>query len=176
MAKFLDTEGLTHIINDYLKPGFNDIYKSGAVKNKLKIISTTATINGITFTVNSDYSITVTGSISDSSTNAIFNLGDYTAEIGDLLCSGLDEANSKAYVYARSGSSSTATTNVRPIVNDIGINRIYAIAVLGTYTGTINLTFKPMICTEDAYRISKSYSPCILATTNDIDDVWNNSY
>lgn len=175
MSKFLDLNGVEHIINDYLKPGFDDIYKSGAVKNKLKITSTTATINGITFTVNEDYSITVTGSIIDSLVNAIFNLGEYTAETGDLLCSGLDTPDSKAYVYARGGSTSTTTTTVYPIRNDVGINRIYAIAVLGTYTGTINLTFKPMICTEDAYRISKSYSPCILATTNDIDGVWNNA-
>ena len=132
--------------------------------NKFQVTATTTTVNGITFTVNADKTITATGSIADSSKNAIFTMGTYTAVSGDVLSEGFTEANSKAYVYARGGSTSLTTVPYRAIAaGDIGVEREYACAIIANTVGQVNITFKPMICNSDIYAKSGVYQPYALS-------------
>jgi hypothetical protein len=134
---------------------------NGGGINKFQVTATTTTINGITFTVNADKTITATGSIADSTQgNAIFTLGAYTAVSGDVLSEGLGEANSKAYIYARGGSTSLAYVTYNKILaGDIGVQRSYACVITSGTVGQVNITFKPMICNSDSYAKSGVYQP-----------------
>ena len=131
----------------------------GGAKNKLQNTAISDTVNGVTFTVNSDFTVSVSGAVDSSHDNAIFNINTYAAETGDVLCSGLGSGNANAYVYARGGSVSTTNNDGNQIpAGDIGVSRIYAIAILKS-AGAVNLTFKPMICAKSAWDISHAYQP-----------------
>ena len=140
---------------------------NGGGINKLQVTATTTTVNVITFTVNPDKSITATGSITDNTQNAIFTIGAYTAVSGDVLSEGLEEANSKAYVYARGGSTSLANATYKEILaGDIGVERNYACVITGTTVGQVNITFKPMICNSDSYAKSGVYQPYAMSNAD----------
>lgn len=128
--------------------------------NKFQVTATTTTVNGITFTVNSDKTITATGSIADSSKNAIFPIGSYSAVSGDVLSEGFVEANSKAYIYTRGSSTNLIAAPYREILaDDIGVQRSYACVITADTIGQVNITFKPMICNSDSYAKSGVYQP-----------------
>jgi hypothetical protein len=128
--------------------------------NKFQVTATSTTINGITFTVNADKTITATGSIADSSKSAIFTIGTYTAVSGDVLSEGFTEASRNAYVYARGGSTFLTTVPYRAIdAGDIGVQREYACAITSNTVGQVNITFKLMICNSDIYAKSGVYQP-----------------
>lgn len=134
---------------------------NGGGINKLQVTATTATFNGITFTVNPDKSITATGSIADSTQgSAILTIGAYTAVSGDVLSEGFEEANSKAYIYARGGSTNLSNAPYKAILaGDIGVQRNYACVITADTVGQVNITFKPMICNSDTYAKSGVYQP-----------------
>ena len=142
------------------KNNISSLTQYGGGINKFQVTATSATINGITFTVNADKTITATGSIADSSKNTIFTIGTYTAVSGDVLSEGFTEARHNAYVYARGGSTALTTAPYRAIdAGDIGVQREYACAILGSTVGQVNITFKPMICNSDIYAKSSVYQP-----------------
>lgn len=115
------------------------------------------TIGGITYTLNSDMSISISGTRA-STGNAIFNLADYTAVNGDLMSQGTVGVQG-VFFYARSGSSSCNTVGYTDIAStDVGVNRTYALAV--TAAGlTINQRYYPMICTKAAFGVSQKFVP-----------------
>lgn len=137
---------------------------NGGGINKLQVTATTTTVNGIIFTVNADKTITATGSITDNTQNAIFTIGAYTAVSGDVLSEGFVKANSKAYVYARGGSTNLASEPyIAILAGDIGVQRDYACVIRSDTVGQVNITFKPMICNSDSYAKSGVYQPYALS-------------
>lgn len=115
------------------------------------------TIGGITYTLNSDMSISISGTRSGTDA-AIFNLADYTAVSGDLMSQGTVGVQG-VFFYARGGSSSCNSIGTTLIEStDIGVNRIYALAV--TAAGlTVNQRYYPMICTKAAFCLSSAFVP-----------------
>ena len=124
----------------------------------------TCTVNGITYTFNSDKTITATGSIVDSTTNAILSLAEYTGATGDILSA---QQTGNAYIYLRGGSTSTASTLYHPWSNgDVGVARTVAVVITSTETATINKTFYPMVCTTADWQKSQGYFPYALSNVD----------
>lgn len=122
------------------------------------------TVGGITYTLNSDMSISISGTRSSEGA-AIFNLADYTAVSGDLLSQGTT-GTYNVFLYARGGSSSCNGDGYTSIAStDIGVNRTYALAV--TAAGlAVNQRYYPMICTKAAFGVSPKFVPYRLPNNN----------
>ena len=115
-------------------------------KNLLKNTATSQTINGVTFTVNADGSVTVNGT---ATAHAYFVVGKSTLSAGSYIVSGCpaNGSNSKYFVYAdHSGGTS-----------DYGSGGTFTLAetkevaptiVVRSGTTVSNLTFHPMIRLE----------------------------
>lgn len=127
----------THVLEE----NDNAILNVLGAKNLLKINATTQTLNGVTFTVNSDGSITVNGTPSTNDP-VIFWLSSANSTFSeDVLLNGLPQgASENTFSYGGSGVGAAydeklirANTNIR-----------VAIAIQPGYTAN-NLVFKPMI-------------------------------
>lgn len=137
-------------------------------KNLLNLLSaTTQTINGITFTVNSDYSITMTGT---ASATAFFSV-PVTIAPGSYYLSGMTETGgSSSYRLELRSPTATGTVN---LVNDSTTPTAWGPTT--TYTGYFNIrvasgysfgnydskTVYPMICPRWKYNISSDYVPYV---------------
>lgn len=112
---------------------------------------------GVTYTINSDFSITATGTATGGNANLILSpQGGFSIEEGQWVLSGCPAG----------GSSSTYNIAIAGTVSDIGstaefsscdsvITRIYIIE--GTTVD--DLTFRPMVCSKAAWAISQTYQP-----------------
>lgn len=133
-------------------------------KNLLNILSaTTQTINGITFTVNSDYSITMTGT---ASATAFFSI-PVTIPPGSYYFTGMTETGGSSS-YRLEFRSPTATGTVS-LLNENTTPSPWLLSA--TYTGYFNIrvasgytfgnyeskTVYPMICPRWKYNISSDY-------------------
>ena len=124
----------------------------------------TCTVNGITYTFNSDKTITATGSLADSTSNAILSLASYTGATGDILSA---QQTGNEYIYLRGGSTSTASTLYAPWSNgDVGVERTVAVVITPAETATINKTFYPMVCTTADWQKSQGYFPYALSNVD----------
>ena len=147
-----DTAALTELVD------------SGA-KNLLQHTTTTQTLNGVAFTVNTDGTIIANGTASSSAIVRLNYFSNLSIPDGNYVLSGCPSggsANSYRLDITRSPGSS---------INDIG-NGV-AFEVGGSYTpneirlvilsGTVcdNLTFKPMICSKAEWDISQAYQPYV---------------
>lgn len=123
-------------------------------KNLLKNTATTRTINGVTFTVNADKSVTVNGTATAQSN---LYLNDYSDHLrlydnAPYICSIPDGSvkNSTFWLYIRNESN----TSVKDILNDepftLNVEDDYRvlIAIAANYTAN-NLTFYPMLRRAD---------------------------
>lgn len=140
-------------------------------KNKLKFNGLSNVLhNGVSFTLNSDNSITATrieSSENDSSSNLTYNGSNVLIDAlcnGNYILSGCPEGGgSTRYDLRASAASSSPVTY---LVQDKGegivlqgrgqaTNISVQIRLRSTFTGS--LTFKPMICTEADWNVSKNY-------------------
>jgi len=137
-------------------------------KNKLMIsesVLTTypknRTVNGVTFTINSDdQTISVTGQITDNTQDATFTFGTCDTVLGDLLYEGFETANSLAYIETTTGNTKLNVNPVEPISSsDIGTGKQFRIVIDKGYVGEIDLTFKPMVCSSEDFEVSDEYVP-----------------
>lgn len=115
------------------------------------------TWNGVTFTINEDFSITVNGTATGG--NAVLVLsrpGGYTMPEGNWILSGCPSGGSTStYNITIAGTTSdTGTTGSFTSCSKVLV-RIYVIS--GTTVD--NLTFKPMVCSKAAWDISQAYQP-----------------
>jgi hypothetical protein len=115
------------------------------------------TWNGITFTINSDFSVTVDGTAAGG--NAVLVLsrtGGFSIEEGSWVLSGCPEGGSETtYNIAIAGTASDTgnTAEFTSVTNKLV--RIYVISD----TTVDSLTFKPMVCSKAAWDISQVYQP-----------------
>ena len=115
------------------------------------------TWNGVSFTINDDFSVTVDGTATGG--NAILVLsqtGGFSIEEGSWILSGCPEGGSgSSYSIAIAGTVSDTgnTAEFTSVTNKLV--RIYVIS--GTTVD--NLTFKPMVCSKAAWDISQAYQP-----------------
>lgn len=202
MSKYLDMEGLVHY-TDKIKTGLDNIIQNGT-KNLLRYdLDTLKYINStsIGWTWNDNIATSLTGkttcTLLDDMTISVTTNNDtsgaylrLTIELSVLLNIGTS--------YILSGSVGgtdgtygiyTGTSGVWDALNgpaiktyDGSFNNIYIFIRNGqTFTNKI---FYPMICTEEIYKLSKSYQPYAMtnyeltnnvATTFEIDNIWTNS-
>ena len=137
-------------------------------KNKLMIsesVLTTypnnRTVNGVTFTINSDdQTISVTGQITDNTQDATFRFGKCDIVLGDLLYEGFDTADPLAYIETITGYTKLNVHPVEPISSiDVGTDKQFRIVIDKGYVGEIDLTFKPMVCSSEDFEVSDEYVP-----------------
>lgn len=113
--------------------------------------------SGVVFTVNDDMSITANGTASGA--NAVFILsmpGGFSIEAGNWILSGCPSGGSAStYNITIAGTTSdTGTTGNFTSCSKVLV-RIYVIS--GTTVD--DLVFRPMVCSKEAWTISKAYQP-----------------
>jgi len=115
------------------------------------------TWNGVSFTINDDFSVTVDGTATgDNAVLVLSRPGGYTMPEGSWILSGCPEGGSgSSYSIAIAGTVSDTgnTAEFTSVTNKLV--RIYVIS--GTTVD--NLTFKPMVCSKAAWDISQAYQP-----------------
>lgn len=137
----------------------------GGPKNKLSWSAADKTHNGITFTVNSNGTVTANGT-NDGSANSFISIKIMTAaEIGefeDFILSGTPENSIGAYISLeeRGGSYTTyirdrgSGATVPAISTEVNVY-----IVVPKNTTVDGLIFKPMICSAAAWAVSHEYQP-----------------
>lgn len=152
-------------VDDFIRPALISLIDRGA-KNALDLSAAqTVTDNGVTFTVNTDSSITITGSATPPN-NGWFVLG-VTIPDGVYIFSGMPE----------SGGTSSYRQEIRatPRGSVIGVNDAaagnqitisaggatvyYHIRAASGYDFGAGVTVKPMLSQPNQYKISDAYVP-----------------
>ena len=146
-----------------LQAAVTSMINSGA-KNRLQITAASRTVNGITFTVNADGTVTASGT---ATANAYIQVASIPAD-GELfdgsyrLC-GCPEGGSRQSYAQYAALSSYARYDYGESVSLIptegltgGINII--IMVYSGYTAD-NVVFKPMVCKSVDYLVSPEFAP-----------------
>lgn len=144
-----------------------EVVDSGA-KNLLNGTWIKNEVDPITFTTNSDGSVSITKSATSASAcfvtmaNQSLTAGKQYA-ISDSLS---DHTNVSAVLRDSSGSTTYGNTNGTPIfaVPTTASTYKFMIRLDATYTGTI--TVYPMLCTKAAYDVSQNFAPYALPNTD----------
>ena len=115
------------------------------------------TWNGVSFTINDDFSVTVDGTATGG--NAVLVLsrpGGYTMPEGNCILSGCPSGGSAStYNIAIAGTTSdTGTTGSFTSCSKVLV-RIYVI----NGTSISNAVFRPMVCSKAVWDISQAYQP-----------------
>lgn len=123
-------------------------------KNLLKITATSQTINGVTYTINGDGTITANGTATSVAVLSIANNVDF--KYGQVLTGCPTGGSGSSYaLYIRStkfydyGSSVVITENT---------THTAAVVVYAGYTAN-NVVFHPMLCTAEDYEASPEFVP-----------------
>lgn len=176
MSKFLDLDGLSY----FAKKVKNDTYSNWTSgKNKIKpnqylYAGRTETVGEVTFTINSDYTITANSngaSIASSRTFVIYS-GTPIHIAGDIISGGI----SNQCFFRCEGSDSpyidygTSLGNATELTAPSAANVYLFIRI--NPGNAVNVTFKPMICTATDWQKSQTYFPYAMSnvelTTNKI--------
>lgn len=143
-----------------------DLIDNGA-KNRLSITATSTTTNGIAITINSDGTVTMDGvNLDKKATGAIFfQLGNMDITNGESVhLSGCPSGGSYSSGYAfyidYAGGSTLAYDEGNGATYTSNADRTIRCRII-IRSGTVidNLTFKPMVCLDDAYKISDKFVP-----------------
>lgn len=136
-------------------------------KNLLKITATSQTINGVTFTVNADQTVTVNGTNTGTGSATYVIVPNWQAILipdGDywlLGCpqgGGSDTFDIRWYRYSPNASAYDIGSGAAIHKNGNTVESNIAIVVKAGVTVN-NLTFKPMLCTAEDYAISPEFVP-----------------
>lgn len=141
-----------------ITPELIELVDSGA-KNKMQLTDSAGTsrvIDGITYTVNSDGSITANGTAASLSR---YEFATYSANSNEILSGATGGSPSTYFIYIRGGSSDYVYNGgVEILTADVGVSRSYAIVVSSGQTVN-NVVFKPMVCSKAAWDVSQKYVP-----------------
>jgi hypothetical protein len=134
-----------------------EIVDSGA-KNLLKISGTSQTVSGVTFTVNSDGSISASGT---ATSDAVFNLtANLNLQSGSYVFSpGFPNGSSGSTFFCdifNSGYSNRSVAYQERSIPDT--TKIIRFIVANGYTAN-NITLFPMVCTAANRKISAAFVP-----------------
>lgn len=163
----LSSTSTNPVQNKAVQAALAELVDSGA-KNHLKLSASTQTINGVTFTVNADQTITVTGKLATAQTRAVFWLAQ-------SLPAGFVSADRILTGCPAGGGSSTyrivCEQSVNPYGNigfDEGSGCVLkastvpvSLYISVTTHNTLNLTFSPMVCSVGDYAISNAFKPYV---------------
>lgn len=136
-------------------------------KNLLKITATSQTINGVTFTVNADQTVTVNGTNTGTGSATFILVPNQQAILipdGDYWFSGCPQGGSSATFdlrwYRYSSNASAYDMGSGAAIHKSGNTTDSNIAIVVKAGVTVNnITFKPMLCTAEDYAISPEFVP-----------------
>jgi len=152
-------EALAELIDSSAKNRlpFNDLAAIKAMNTGGTWDGNAYTWNGVTFTVNSDFSVTADGTATgDNAVLVLSRTGGFSIEEGSWILSGCPEG----------GSATTFNIAIAGTVSDTGntaeftavMSKLVRIYVISGTTAD-GLIFKPMICSKAAWNISQAYQP-----------------
>lgn len=131
-------------------------------KNKLENKLTTKTVQGITYTVNADGSITAAGTATAQSVVYITEQAGFTGlKAGKYVLSGVTDGNA-ADTYAmwlKLGSAGSVSLSYGYREFDYNGTDAIIVSIIVRSGQTIDTTFKPMICTKAEWQVSREYVP-----------------
>ena len=113
--------------------------------------------NGVTFTVNDDFSVSVNGTATGGNAVLVLSpVGGFTAKEGNWVLSGCPEGGSTTtYNISIAGTASDIGNNAEFTSVSAKLVRIYVLS--GTTVS--DLVFKPMVCSKAEWNISQEYQP-----------------
>lgn len=130
----------------------------GADKNKLNHTAYTRTVNGVTYTVNADRSITIT-SDGTNTQSLLYLVQNYELPAGDYVLSGCSEGSSTTFdLRVKAGSTTYINYDGGTEFTYNGTDALESTIVVRA-AQTLNITMKPMICTKTEWGASQSYQP-----------------
>lgn len=138
----------------------------GGAKNLLQNTAVSQSMSGVTFTVNSDKSVTLSGT-AEANITSFFICRAIPALTGNMVLSGCPAGGSST-TYRLDILDGTASGTVRFVDTGEGMDVDWSLITTGTYTTRIRiqsgttvdgLIFKPMLCTKAAWDISHQYVP-----------------
>lgn len=136
---------------------FNDLAVIRAMNTGGTWVDNAYTWNGVTFTINSDFSVTVDGTATGG--NAVLVLsrtGGFSIEEGSWVLSGCPEGGSgSTYNIAIAGTVSDTGNTAEFTAVTSKLVRLYIVS--GTTAD--GLIFKPMVCSKAEWDISQAYQP-----------------
>lgn len=149
-------------IDDYIYPAIRALINRGA-KNVLNLLSAASdTVNGITFTVNSDLSITISGT---ASATAFYSV-PVTIPAGSYWYSGMPEDGSSStyrlelrLTPAGAVSSTNDSETGVAFVRNTDYSGYFSIRVASGYEFQTPVTVRPMISPKLYYTITPDYVP-----------------
>lgn len=131
-------------------------------KNKLENKLTTKTVQGITYTVNADGTITAAGTATAQSAVYVTVQAGFTGlKPGKYVLSGVtdgDATNTYA-LWLKLGSASSVSLSYNYREFDYNGTDAIVVSIIVRAGATINTTFKPMICTKAEWQVSREYVP-----------------
>lgn len=128
-------------------------------KNKLDHTAYTRTVNGVTYTVNADRSITIT-SDGTNTQSLLYLTQSASLPSGDYILSGCTGGSSTAYDL-RVKVGDTVTHNYDDGTPFTADGSPIEASIVVRAAQTLNITISPMICTADDYAASPDYVPYV---------------
>ena len=128
-------------------------------KNKLDHTAYTRTVNGVTYTVNADRSITIT-SDGTNTQSLLYLAQNAPLAAGDYILSGCTGGSSTTYDL-RVKVGDTVTHNYDDGTPFTADGSPIEASIVVRAAQTLNITIAPMICTADDYAASPDYVPYV---------------
>ena len=154
--------------NTTITPALKECVDNGA-KNRLPATSTTTSAgNGLTLVVNSDYSITITGTMTTVENTDIYFLGswtntspyaNYTGKNMRMYCKSSASIVGQFKMYDRTANKGYVVAINNNEGANISGNLTAAYFTIAATANAINVTLYPMICEPSLYIVSQQYVP-----------------
>lgn len=128
-------------------------------KNKLDHTAYTRTVNGVTYTVNADRSITIT-SDGTNTQSLLYLVQNAPLPAGSYILSGCTGGSSTAYDL-RVKVGDTVTHNYDDGTPFTADGSPIEASIVVRAAQTLSITISPMICTADDYAASPDYVPYV---------------
>lgn len=145
-----------------LHSGLSYVINTGG-KNRLQNSATSRTVNGVTFTVNADGTVSASGT---ATANAYIQIAAIPADgglfDGTYRLSGCPEGGSRSTyaLYAASGDYARYDYGQSISLTPAAVTgNIYIIVMIYSGATVDNIVFDPMICSGDEWTISHDYAP-----------------
>lgn len=158
-AEAADRAALVELIDGAAKNRlpFSDLAAIKAINTGGTWSGNVYTWNGVSFTINDDFSVTVDGTATGGNAVLVLSrLGGYTMPEGNWILSGCPEGGSgTTYNITIAGTASDTGSTAEFTSVSAKLVRLY---VLSDVT-VDRLVFKPMVCSKVAWDISQEYQP-----------------
>lgn len=155
----LSSTSTNAVQNKAIQAPISALVDAGA-KNRLNHTAYSRTVNGVTYTVNADRSITITSDGTNTQSLLYLTLNDESLKAGNYVLSGCTGGSSTTFDL-RVKVGETVTHNYDDGTPFEADGTPFEASIVVRATQTLNVTIKPMICTAADYAISPAYVPYV---------------